>query len=127
MNITYLKLPLLTLTAAICTSAWSAPLIRVVHEPQLISTCSSKSENAWVPCAWCGCRTSYERTYRWDVYRREWVETTDGMPKLCRKCRHKQKDHEKLAREEAALDRKIAEKGTKARIAQKRQLLRNWN
>ena len=127
MNTTYLKLPLLTLTAAICASAWPAPLIHVVHEPRQISTCSSKSENAWTPCAWCGSRTGYERTYSWNAYSREWVETTKCTPKLCRKCRHKQKEHEKLAREEAALDRKIAEKETRARIAQKRQLLRNWN
>ena len=125
------KKHLITATAAIAmvttASAWSQPVLRVVHEPRLVTTCSSKSEKDWAPCTWCGSKTSYERTYKWDVYNREWIETTKSVPELCRKCQSKQKSRDRLAREEASLDRKLEEKAARVRVAQKRQLLRDFN
>lgn len=108
------------------TPAMATPVVRVVREPRQVTTCSSKSEHAWTHCEWCGGKIGYQRTYKWDVYEREWVETTQNVPPLCRTCKSKHKTREKLAREEASLDRKLEEKETRARIAAKRQALRNW-
>jgi len=127
MNINHIKLVAVAMTAFIGVSAWSAPLLRVVHEPQQVPTCSSKTETSISACQWCGSRMICERTYKWDVYEREWIETTKPSAELCRKCKAEQKEREKLARKEAELDRKLDTKATKDRIAEKRQLLRDWN
>jgi len=124
------KIPIIAVFAVLTAynaTAWPEPVVRVVHEPWQVSSCSSKSEHAWAHCTWCNCKISYERTYRWNVYNREWIESTTKVPELCRKCQVKQKEREKLAREEANLDRKIEERETKARIAKKRELLRKWS
>lgn len=126
MNNKYLTLTTFVISAITATAAGTAPVVRMVYEPRQVSSCSSKSEHAWATCEWCGGRISYERTSTWDPYDRVWIETTANVPSLCRKCQSKQKGAEKLAREEANLDRKIAEKEAKERIAAKRQLLRNW-
>lgn len=97
----------------------------VVEEPRLVPMVSSKTEKAWTRCVRCDSRVSYERTYRRDPYRSAWVETTKSVPSFCRSCADKQKQIEKLQREEANLDRKIAERELKARVAAKRQYLRD--
>lgn len=97
----------------------------VVHEPRLVPTVSSKTEKAWAHCVICDSKISYERTFRRDPYEHTWVETTKSVPEYCRTCASKQKRLEKLRREEANLDRKIAERELKARTAAKRQYLRD--
>jgi len=101
-------------------------VIRVVREPRLVPTVSSKTEKAWANCRWCGGKISYERTYRWDAYERQWNETTKNVPDTCRKCRSRDREIERLQREEANLDRKLELKETKKRVAEKREQLRNW-
>ena len=118
---------IVTIAMVTTVSAAPSPVLRVVHEPWRVSTCSTKSEHAWTRCKWCDCKIGYERVCKWDVYEREWVETTAEIPALCRKCKAKEKYQEKLAREEAKLDRKLAERETKARIAAKRHLLSQRN
>jgi len=101
-------------------------VIRVVHEPRQVSSVSSKTEHGWATCRWCAKKVSYDRTYKWDPYAKEWIETTKKIPDTCQKCKSKDKELEKLRREEANLDRKIELKETKKRVAEKRQQLRNW-
>lgn len=96
----------------------------VIHEPRLVPMVSSKTEKAWTRCQLCDSLVSYERTYRRDPYQSAWIETTQSVPTYCRSCAAKQPHIEKLLREEAKLDRKIEERNLKARIAAKRQYLR---
>jgi len=92
--------------------------------PYVVSTVSSKSEKAWAQCKYCGKKVGYERTYKWDVYNKEWVETTKEVPEVCRSCKSKDKAQEKLDREEAKLDREIECLETKQRIDAKEAKLR---
>ena len=105
-------------------TAGAHQFLHVVREPRLVPMVSSKTEKAWTRCTLCDSRVSYERTYRRDPYQSAWVETTKAVPAYCRSCAEKQKRVEKLRREEANLDRKIAERELKARVAAKRQYLR---
>ena len=106
-------------------TAHAEPFVHIVHEPRLVPMVSSKTEKAWARCTLCDSRVSYERTYRRDPYRSAWVETTKSVPAYCRSCASKQKRVEKLRREEANLNRKIAERALKSRVAAKRQYLRD--
>ena len=106
-------------------AAHAQPFVHVVREPRLVPTVSSKTEKDWARCTLCDSRISYERTYRRDPYRSEWVETTKSVPAYCRSCAAKQKRVEKLRREEERLDRKIAERELKSRVVAKRQYLRD--
>lgn len=113
----------LTLLVGLCASAQGR--VHVVREPRLVPMVSSKTEKAWTRCRICDSRVSYERTYRRDPYASAWVETTKSVPAYCRTCASKQKQVEKLRREEVNLDRKIEERELKARVAAKRQYLRD--
>lgn len=101
--------------------------VTVRHAPYVVSTVSSKSEKAWAACTYCGSKTSYDRTYRWDPYNHKWIENTDPdkVPNVCRKCRAKVRDQEKLDMRERDLDRKIRYESTKARIRQKSDYLKD--
>jgi len=101
-------------------------VLRVVREPRQVSSVSSKTEKGWTSCKWCASKISYDRTYKWDPYDKEWIETTKTVPDTCRKCKSKDKELEKLRREEANLDRNLELKKTKKRVAEKREQLRNW-
>jgi len=98
--------------------------LTIRHAPYVVSTVSSKSENAWAECRYCGGKVRYERTYRWDVYNKEWVETTKSVPDTCRSCKSKDAAQRKLDREEAKLDRDIEYLETKQRIEAKEAKLR---
>jgi len=98
--------------------------ITVRRAPYVVSTVSSKSESAWATCKYCGSKISYERTYKWDVYDHKWVETTEAVPEVCRKCKPKETQQAKLDREEARLDREIKILETKQRIDEKERQLR---
>jgi len=91
-----------------------------------VSSVSSKTEKAWTTCNWCAGKVSYERKYKWDPYDNEWVETTTDVPTLCRKCKSKKADQDKLRREEANLDRKLEQKEATKRVSEKRARVRNW-
>jgi len=93
--------------------------LTIREAPYVVSTVSSKSEKAWAECRYCGKKIRYERTYKWDVYGKEWVETTKEVPDTCRSCQSKDKAQQKLDREEAALYRNIEYLKTKQRIEMK--------
>ena len=106
--------------------------VTIRRAPYDVPNVSSKSEIAHKPCEFCGSSVSYERKYRWDTVRHEWIETTraENVPSACRKCRQKEKDKAKLDRRENELDRRIEYEKTKSRIsAKEKQLkrLRNAN
>ena len=106
--------------------------VTIRRAPYDVPNVSSKSEIAHKPCDFCGSSVSYERKYRWDTVRHEWVETTKAskVPTTCRKCRQKEKDKAKLDQRENELDRKIEYEKTKSRISSKErklQRLRNAN
>jgi len=97
--------------------------LTIRYAPHVVSTVSSKSEKAWAKCRYCGKKVGYERTFRWDVYNKEWIETTKEVPESCRSCSSKDAAQEKLDREEAKLDRDIKYVKTKQRISQKEATL----
>ena len=106
--------------------------VTIRHAPYDVPNVSSKTERATVPCQYCGSKVRYDRKYRWDAVKHEWIETTDAstVPTSCRKCRRDEKDSEKLEREENELDRRIEVEKTKSRISSKKnklQRLRNAN
>jgi len=115
------------LPVLMCLTAVADTFVHWVPEPRLVPSVSSKTEGAWATCRWCAGKIRYQRTYKWDAYAREWIETTKEVPDTCRKCKSKDKEIERLNREEMNLDRKLAVRETKARIAEKRQRLRNGN
>ena len=106
--------------------------VTIRHAPYDVPNVSSKSEIAHKPCQYCGSSVSYERKYRWDTVRHEWIETTkaENVPSACRKCEQKKKGQEKLDRRENELDRRIEYEKTKSRISVKEkelERLRNAN
>lgn len=106
--------------------------VTIRHAPYDVPNVSSKTERATVLCKYCGSKVKYDRKYRWDAVKHEWIETTDAstVPTSCRKCRREEKDSEKLEREENELDRRIEVEKTKSRISSKKnklQRLRNAN
>ena len=106
--------------------------VTIRHAPYDVPNVSSKSEIARKPCDFCGSSVSYERKYRWDTVRHEWIETTkaENVPSACRKCKQKEKDKAKLDQRENELDRRIEYEKTKSRISSKErklQGLRNTN
>jgi len=118
-------LPMIIGVILVADLVWADSVLHWVEEPRLVPSVSSKTEGAWSSCRWCGGKVRYSRTYRWDPYGREWIETTKDVPTTCRKCKSKDKSVERVCREEAVLDRKLALKGEKARVAEKRQQLRD--
>ena len=50
--------------------------VTIRHAPYDVPNVSSKSEIAHKPCDFCGSSISYERKYRWDTVRHEWIEET---------------------------------------------------
>ena len=100
--------------------------VTIRHAPYDVPNVSSKSEIAHKPCQYCGSSVSYERKYRWDTVRHEWIETTkaENVPSACRKCRQKEKDKAKLDRRENELDRRIEIEKTKSRISSKERKLK---
>jgi len=119
------RLMLLAFGCLLAVESGRTEVLQIVREPRAVSSVSSKTEKAWTPCTQCSSRISYERTYRWDPYGRKWIETTSSVPTLCRKCQAAAKSRERLAHEEAVLDRKLEYKAAKQRVAEKRALLRN--
>ena len=106
--------------------------VTIRRAPYDVPNVSSKSEIAHKPCQYCGTSVSYERKYRWDTVRHEWIETTksENVPSACRKCKQKEKDKAKLDQRENELDRKIEYEKTKSRISSKEkrlERLRNAN
>ena len=106
--------------------------VTIRHAPYDVPNVSSKSEIAHKPCQYCGSSVSYERKYRWDTVRHEWIETPkpENVPSACRKCKQKEKDKVKLDQRENELDRRIEFEKTKSRISSKEkklERLRNAN
>ena len=106
--------------------------VTIRHAPYDVPNVSSKSEIAHKSCQYCGSSVSYERKYRWDTVRHEWIETTkpENVPSACRKCKQKEKDKVKLDQRENELDRRIEFEKTKLRISSKErklERLRNAN
>lgn len=100
--------------------------VTIRHAPHVVSTVSSKTEKGRATCMYCSSTMWYDRKFKWDVYSHEWVETTksSSIPQVCRACRQKEKDQERLDKEELELDRKIDYYETKSRISKKRSRLR---
>lgn len=100
--------------------------VTIRHAPYDVPNVSSKSEIAHKPCDFCGSSVSYERKYRWDTVRHEWIETTkaEDVPSACRKCKQKEKDNAKLDQRENELDRRIDYEKTKSRITSKEKKLK---
>ena len=106
--------------------------VTIRRAPYDVPNVSSKSEIAHKPCDFCGSSVSYERKYRWDTVRHEWIETTkpENVPSACRKCKQKEKGKVKLDQRENELDRRIEFEKTKSRISSKErklERLRNAN
>ena len=99
--------------------------VTIRRAPYDVPNVSSKSEIAHKPCQYCGSSVSYERKYRWNTVRHEWVETTkeSDVPTACRKCKQKEKDQAKLDQRERELDRRIEYEKTKSRISAKEKKL----
>ena len=100
--------------------------VTIRHAPYDVPNVSSKSEIAHKPCDFCGSSVSYERKYRWDTVRHEWIETTkaENVPSACRKCKQKEKDKAKFDQRENELDRRIEYEKTKSRISSKEKKLK---
>ena len=100
--------------------------VTVRRAPYVVPTVSTRSDCGSAPCKYCNSSIRYDRKYKWDVDAHEWVETTDpaAIPEVCRTCRQKEKDLEKLNKEERRLDRDIEYQQTKGRIDKKRSTLR---
>jgi len=100
--------------------------ITVRRAPYTVGGTSSKSEKAWCPCKYCGSKTGYERKYKWDYDKLEWIETTksEDVPDVCRKCKQKVKEQEKLDQKERKLDQQIETQRTRLRIKDKTQELK---
>lgn len=134
MNRSSVQKQLLAVAALFAFSAMAAEDVNVTirHAPYDVPNVSSKSEIAHKPCQYCGSSVSYERKYRWDTVRHEWIETTkpENVPSACRKCKQKEKDKVKLDQRENELDRRIEFEKTKSRISSKErklERLRNAN
>ena len=97
----------------------SSGVLRIVHEPRLVPSVSSKSEGAWTCCKWCNAKIRYTKSSRWDPYSREWIDVTKEVPQLCKDCQKEEADLKKLEREEARIDRKIESLDAKQRIKDK--------
>ena len=120
------------MTLSLVTTAAEDVNVTIRRAPYDVPNVSSKSEIAHKPCQYCGSSVSYERKYRWNTVRHEWVETTkaENVPTTCRKCEQKEKDQAKLDRKENELDRRIEYEKTKSRISsmeRRLQRLRNAN
>lgn len=134
MNRSSVQQQLLAVAALFAFGAIAAEDVNVTirHAPYDVPNVSSKSEIAHKPCQYCGSSVSYERKYRWDTVRHEWIETTklENVPSACRKCKQKEKDKAKLDQRENELDRRIEYEKTKSRISSKErklERLRNAN
>ena len=134
MNRSFAQNPLLVIAALFAFVAMAAEDVNVTirRAPYDVPNVSSKSEIAHKPCDFCGSSVSYERKYRWDTVRHEWIETTksENVPAACRKCKQKEKDKAKLDQRENELDRRIEYEKTKSRISSKErklERLRNAN
>ena len=114
------------MTLAFLATAAEDVNVTIRRAPYDVPNVSSKSEIAHKPCQYCGSSVSYERKYRWDTVRHEWIETTDAskVPTTCRKCRQKEKAQEKLDQRERELDRRIEVEKTKSRISSKERKLK---
>ena len=100
--------------------------VTIRRAPYDVPSVSTRSDRASAPCRYCNSSIRYDRKYKWDVANHEWVETTDPatIPEVCRNCRRKEKDQEKLNKEERRLDRDIKYQQTKGRIDKKRSTLK---
>lgn len=134
MNFQFGQKPFFVVAVLLASVAMAAEDVNVTirRAPYDVPNVSSKSEIAHKPCDFCGSSVSYERKYRWDTIRHEWIETTKqrDVPSACRKCKQKEKDKVKLDRRENELDRKIEYEKTKSRISSKErklERLRNAN
>ena len=132
MSVAFRDLAILAVMFAPVVTVAEDVNVTIRRAPYDVPNVSSKSEIAHKPCQYCGSSVSYERKYRWDTVRHEWIETTDAskVPTTCRKCRQKEKDKAKLDQRENELDRKIEYEKTKSRISSKErklQRLRNAN
>ena len=116
---------LIVLFAFVATAAEDVN-VTIRHAPYDVPNVSSKSEIAHKPCDFCGSSVSYERKYRWDTVRHEWIETTkaENVPSACRKCKQKEKDKAKFDQRENELDRRIEYEKTKSRISSKEKKLK---
>ena len=100
--------------------------VTIRHAPYDVPNVSSKSERATVRCQYCGSKVKYDRKYRWDAVKHEWILTTkpEDVPSACRKCQQKESEKEKLDRRENELDRKIEVEKTKSRVSSKEKKLK---
>jgi len=121
-----MRIPLLVLCAIpfLATSAETID-VTVRHAPYNVGGASSKSEKAWCPCKYCGAKTGYERKYKWDYDNHVWIETTKStdIPDVCRACKSRVKEQEKLDQKERKLDQQIETQRTRLRIKDKKQEL----
>ena len=128
MNRSFVQKLLLVVAASFAIVATAAEDVNVTirHAPYDVPNVSSKSEIAHKPCDFCGSSISYNRKYRWDPVRHEWIEETKpgDVPSACRKCKQKEKDKEKLDQRENDLDRRIEYEKTKSRISSKERKLK---
>jgi len=120
-----LLVPLFALTSVLPTAFGDTVDVTVRRAPYTVGGASTKSEKAWCPCRYCGSKTGYDRTYKWDYDRHVWIETTKSgsVPDVCRNCRQRVKDQEKLDRKERKLDQQIEYQRTRIRIKDKKQEL----
>ena len=100
--------------------------VTIRRAPYDVPSVSTRSDRGSVPCKYCDATIRYDRKSKWDVANHEWVEVTDPakVPQVCKKCRQKEKDQERLDKEERRLDRDIEYQQTRGRIDQKRTTLR---
>ena len=100
--------------------------VTIRRAPYVVPSVSTRSDRGSTPCKYCNATMRYDRKYKWDVDKHEWVETTDPatVPEVCKKCLQKEKDKEKLDKEERRLDRDIEYQQTKGRIDRKRSTLK---
>lgn len=104
----------------------SAVNVTIRRAPYVVPSVSTRSDRGSTPCKYCNATMRYDRKYKWDVDKHEWVETTDPatIPEVCKTCLQKEKYKEKLDKEERRLDRDIEYQQTKGRIDKKRSTLK---
>ena len=99
--------------------------VTIRHAPYDVVSVRHKTERGDAPCKYCSSTIRYDRTFKWDSDKHEWVETTDKskIPDVCRNCQRAEKEQEKLNKQERRLDRDIERQETKGRIEKKKGIL----
>ena len=99
--------------------------VTIRRAPYDVVSVRHKTERGDAPCKYCSSTIRYDRTFKWDSDKHEWVETTkkSDIPTVCRQCQLAEKAQEKLNKQERRLDRGIEYQETKGRIEKKKGLL----